>query len=109
MTKEWVRVGAVSDFSEDGVFGAKIGSSRIALYQVDEEIFATDDYCTHGFARLSRGFLEDGLIECPVHQGLFDVKTGAPKALPCTEPLQTYDTRRDGADIFVLWSESGED
>ena len=97
----WVRVGAMADFGEDGVFGAEAGGAPVAVYLVGEDVFATHDICTHGFARLSEGFLEDGLIECPLHQGLFDVKTGAPAGAPCTEPVKTFPVKVDGEDILV--------
>lgn len=98
---EWIRVGATRDFGEDGVFGATAMGRRIAVYRVDGEAYATDDICSHGRANLSEGWLEDGLIECPLHQGLFDVKTGEPKGLPCTVAITTFPARIDGEDVLV--------
>ena len=65
------------------------------------EIFATDDVCTHAYAKLSDGWLDKGEIECPLHAGRFDVKTGKATAPPCTDDLKTYPVRVSGNEIQV--------
>lgn len=56
----------------------------------------------HEYACLSDGFVIDGVIECPLHQGCFDIATGKAKRAPVTVDLQTYQTRIDGDNIFIL-------
>jgi ethylbenzene dioxygenase ferredoxin component len=69
----------------------------LAVYNVDDAIFVTDNLCTHGNARLTDGYQDGGLIECPFHGGSFDIATGAAKAFPCQVPLRTYPvTLEDG-------------
>jgi nitrite reductase/ring-hydroxylating ferredoxin subunit len=41
------------------------------------------------------------LIECPLHQGLFDVRTGEAMGPPCVEPVRTFAVRRDGEELLV--------
>lgn len=65
----------------------------IALVRVGERTYALHDECTHEDAPLSDGFVEDGCIECPLHQGRFDLASGAAMRLPCTVPVRTYPTR----------------
>lgn len=71
---------------------------RLAIYNVDGSIYATDDRCTHGNASLAdEGTLEGCIIECGLHFGAFDVRTGNPVAAPCKQPLRTYPVEiRDG-------------
>ena len=71
-----------SDVPQDDVIGVVVAGRDIALYGVDGEVFATDNICTHGHARLCEGFLEGHEIECPLHQGRFDVRTGMPTCAP---------------------------
>jgi len=78
------------DLNPDEPYATTVGSEQIALYLVDGEVYATHNVCTHQFALLSDGFLEDGCIECPLHQGKFDVKTGAALCAPVTAPVKTY-------------------
>ena len=99
---DWIKVGVMADFDEDDVFGADANGTPVAVYRVDGEVFATHDICTHGRARLSEGYLEDGLIECPLHQGLFDVKTGAPAGAPCTEAVKAFPVMIEGEEIMVM-------
>ncbi len=55
--------------------------------------------CTHAYARLSDGWLDRSEIECPLHAGRFDVKTGAATAPPCVDPIKTYEIRQVGDDL----------
>jgi nitrite reductase/ring-hydroxylating ferredoxin subunit len=78
-----------------------VGDHEIALYGVDGEIYATDAICTHAYARLIDGYVEDGQIECPAHGGSFDIRTGKVIREPCTEPLRTYPVKIDGDTVLV--------
>lgn len=95
---KWVRVADADDVSEGEPLGIVVADREIALFRVGTEIYATSNICTHGLARLSDGYQEGSLIECPLHQGQFDVRTGACAILPVTEDLRTYPARtRNGA------------
>ena len=72
----WTKVAAAADLKERGVMDAEVNGEEIALYWVDDAPYATANICTHAFARLSEGYLDGDCIECPVHQALFNVKTG---------------------------------
>ena len=68
----------------------------IAVYNVDGEFYATDDVCTHGEVSLSEGVVDGDIIECPMHGGAFEIKTGQPAELPCVLALRTYRVTVDG-------------
>ena len=72
----WHHLCAAAKLSEGEPLGFKLGDCRVALYRVDDDIFATDDVCSHAFALLSSGFLEGHVIECPLHGAMFDVRDG---------------------------------
>ncbi|HXT38286.1 MAG TPA: bifunctional 3-phenylpropionate/cinnamic acid dioxygenase ferredoxin subunit [Chloroflexota bacterium] len=78
-----------------------VGSERIALFNVDGAIYATDDTCSHAQASLSDGWLEDNEITCPLHGAIFDVTTGQPLTLPATKPVRTYEVHIEGDDIYL--------
>ncbi len=83
------------------VVGVQVGGKEIALYEVEGEVFATDNICTHGHARMSDGFLEGREIECPLHQGKFDVCTGAALCAPLTENIKTYAVRIENMRVML--------
>lgn len=75
-TITWIDAAAVDDVPADDVIGIDVQGRDIALYGTEDGIHATDNICTHGHARLCDGFLEGHEIECPLHQGRFDVRDG---------------------------------
>jgi nitrite reductase/ring-hydroxylating ferredoxin subunit len=91
----------LDDLNADEPYAATIENEQIALYLVDGEVYATHNVCTHQFALLSDGFLEDGCIECPLHQGKFDVKTGAALCAPVTVPIRTYKVQIEKGAVMV--------
>lgn len=97
----WIDAASEAEVPDDDVIGLQVGEHNIALYKVDGSVFATDNICTHGHARLCDGFLDGHEIECPLHQGKFDVRNGSPTCAPVTEPLKCYPARIDGGRVFL--------
>ena len=97
----WHEVAAAEAVGEDEAMAVSVGERQIALCRNGGELFALDNVCTHQFALLSDCYIEDGCIECPLHQGRFDLKTGAALGAPVTEPVRVYPVRTDAGKIFV--------
>ena len=98
---QWTEAAAVDEVPADDVVGMQVGGRDIALYNVDGQIYATDNVCTHGHARLCEGFLEGHEIECPLHQGKFDVRNGKPSCAPVTEAIRSYPVRIEAGRVFL--------
>ncbi len=78
------------------------GGCDIALYRIGNEVFASDAMCTHGQAPLCGGFIEaDGSIECPLHQGRFDIRTGRALCPPAERDLIVHEVRVQGGRVWV--------
>ncbi|MDB5592102.1 FAD-dependent oxidoreductase [Enterovirga sp.] len=97
-----------SSLREDGVVGVELDGTPVALYRLGEEVFATHGICTHALAFLKDGWVEDGKIECPLHQGLFDIRSGKALCAPLTEPVRTFRVKVEGGDVFVDLSQPAE-
>jgi len=99
-----IRVCATGDVKPGEILGVEIdGLPKLAVYRVGDEFYCTQDMCTHGAASLSdEGDLCEYVIECTWHDGKFDIRTGKPCALPCTEPLRTFAASVDGDEVFIL-------
>jgi len=101
MSTTWIELVAVDAIPEDDVIGIDAGGKSFALYMVDGEVYVTDNICTHGNARLCDGFLEGHEIECPLHQGKFDIRNGKAMCAPLTEDVKIYPVKIEGTRIFV--------
>lgn len=102
MTSEnWIDVAAFDDVPEGDTFGASCEGRGIALYKVDGEVFATAGLCTHGAAHMCDGFLDGHEIECPLHQGRFDIRTGKALNEPLAEDIRTYAVRIADGRVLV--------
>ncbi len=98
----WVRVASASAIGEGEMLGVEAGGHSIAVYKLDGgEWCATDNVCTHAFALLTDGWLEDGVIECPLHAGRFECRTGKGLGEPIDEDLKTFAVKVEGDDVFV--------
>jgi len=97
----WTRVAAAAELKDRGVMDAEVNGEEIALYWVEETPYATENICTHAFARLSEGFLDGDCIECPVHQALFNVKTGEAVSPPAYQAVKTFPCRVEGEDVLI--------
>jgi nitrite reductase/ring-hydroxylating ferredoxin subunit len=91
----------VSDLVLEVPFPVVVADIPIALYRMNDGIFATEDVCTHGFAALTEGWIVGDVVECPLHGGAFEVRTGKAAKLPCTEDLRTFQVSVVGNDIYV--------
>jgi naphthalene 1,2-dioxygenase system ferredoxin subunit len=101
MSTTWIELVAVDAIPEDDVIGIDAGGKSFALYMVDGEVYVTDNICTHGNARLCDGFLEGHEIECPLHQGKFDIRNGKAMCAPLTEDVKTYPVKIEGTRVLV--------
>lgn len=73
----------------------------IALFNVDGQIYAIDDHCSHAEAPLSDGVVHGCEIECPLHGARFDLKTGENLTPPALEPVDTFEIKIEGDDVYI--------
>jgi naphthalene 1,2-dioxygenase system ferredoxin subunit len=97
----WHDVASLDDFAASDAIAVDIGPRQIAVYLVAGEVFATDNRCTHGDARLCDGFLEGHEIECPHHQGRFDIRTGEATGPPAKVALASYPARLEAGRVLL--------
>ena len=98
---EFHSVAKTDDLDDGEAMQVIIGRKEIAIYNLDGKFYATDDICTHAYASLADGYVEGELIECPLHGGCFDIKTGKAMTPPVSEDLKTYELKIDGEQILI--------
>ena len=98
---EWVSVADRASINEGEMKGVTTGSQEIALYNLNGEIYATDNLCTHAFAFLSDGWIDGEEVECPLHAGRFEIKTGKGLGAPIPCDIKTFPVRVTNGKIEV--------
>jgi MocE subfamily Rieske [2Fe-2S] domain protein len=98
---DWHLAGNATSFEDEDVEQLIVGSLAIAVYRAKGEFYATQDLCTHEHAYLSDGVVIDCIVECPFHQGRFDVRTGEPMGAPVIVPIKTYPVKVVDGQIYV--------
>ncbi len=91
----------ISDLEDREPYPVDIAGEEIALVLMDEEIFAINNICTHEYACLSDGYIEDDRIVCPLHLAEFEVRTGAVVEEPAETDLQTYSVVVADGKVYV--------
>lgn len=77
------------------------GVPPLAAFNIDGEVYCTSNVCTHQLAILTDGFFESDMVECPLHGGTFNVRTGAAMEFPCKIPLRTYPVIAVDGDLYI--------
>jgi nitrite reductase/ring-hydroxylating ferredoxin subunit len=101
----WTKVAIVSDVPSGEAYDAEVDGRHYALFNVDGDIHACDGICTHALAFLADGYLEGDEIECPLHAGKFNVRTGKALCGPVKKDLATYPVRIENNEILVNLAE----
>ena len=97
----FVKAAVIGDIPPGRVKTVEIGDEDVALCNVDGQIYAIADVCTHDDGPLGEGYLLGEEIECPRHGARFNVKSGEVKSLPAIIPIPTFDVKVEGDDILV--------
>jgi nitrite reductase/ring-hydroxylating ferredoxin subunit len=79
----------------------------VAVFNVDGELYAVDDTCTHDQYSLSDSYIDDDVVECALHMAKFNIRTGKVLSLPATRDLRTYPVKVAGGVVFVECDEDG--
>ena len=96
---DFITVASMNEVPLGRVKVVEVNGRRIALCNVDGELYAIDDLCTHDGGPLDQGELRGDVIECPRHGARFSVRTGKVLALPAAKPVGTYPVQVEGTEI----------
>ena len=104
MNKEdsnWVLVGSKDQIELEDVLRFDYENRTFCIYQLEDGYYATDGICTHEAVHLEDGLVMDGEIECPMHQGIFDIKTGKAISAPVCIDIKTYPVKVEADSIYI--------
>ncbi|WP_395015084.1 FAD-dependent oxidoreductase [Dongia sp.] len=97
----WFATIPLATLKEKRVIPVEVDGLRLALFDLEDGVYATSNVCTHQFALLTDGFVENGCVECPLHQGLFDIRTGKAQGSPVTKDITTYPVKIENGIVHV--------
>ncbi|MCR9136062.1 MAG: Rieske 2Fe-2S domain-containing protein [Alphaproteobacteria bacterium] len=100
--KVWQDVIAVADLERGDATPVTFGRRELAIYDTQDGITVSLARCTHGAANLCDGYFDGIHIECPLHQGLFDARTGAAKAAPARIGLKMIEARVENGIVQIF-------
>ncbi len=103
MLNEFMVVAKVAQLKDNSMINVVAEGEEILLAKIAGEVYALDDCCTHALGMLSMGELHADTceVQCPIHEGRFDLRTGEVTAPPAEEPVPAYVVRIEGDDILV--------
>jgi naphthalene 1,2-dioxygenase ferredoxin component len=99
--KNWTDVAAEADLFEGAGIAIAHGDFEIGLFKLEDGVYAIDNVCTHGHAKLCDGFVDGYIVECPFHQALFDVRDGSVTCGPATTPVKSWPLKIENGRVFL--------
>ena len=101
--KSWQDLIALDALEKGDVTPVEFQGRDFAIYDGRDGITVSFARCTHGAADLCDGYFDGRFIECPLHQGLFDARTGAPKSAPARVALRMIECRISDGMVQILF------
>ena len=98
---EWIDVAPVAELPAGSrkVIGSEIGA--IAVFNLEGELYAIEDICTHDGGELASGICVGDQIICPRHGSRFCIKTGKVLTPPALEDIETFPVRIENGTVQV--------
>lgn len=97
----WVLATKYSELEERGVVVFVHCNCPIAVFLLEDGVYAIDDTCSHAAVSLSGGKVEGGVVECPRHGARFDIRTGKNLCFPAVRPVRSYPVKVEGGEVYV--------
>lgn len=89
----WYFACASDELVKDKPKGVKIEGVPMVIVRKDDGVFAIFGICSHSHVFLMKGYVDGHTLECPIHEGVFDLKNGKCLAAPPKRDLDSYETR----------------
>ena len=99
--ENWHLVGTTDNMEVEDILRFDHGDKTFCIYMLEDGFYATDGICTHEVVHLEDGIVMDNEVECPMHQGVFDIKTGKAVSPPACDDLKTYPVKVEDNNIYI--------
>ena len=99
--ENWHLVGTTDNMEVEDILRFDHEDKTFCIYMLEDGFYATDGICTHETVHLEDGIVMDNEVECPMHQGVFDIKTGKAVSPPACDDLKTYPVKVEDNNIYI--------
>jgi nitrite reductase/ring-hydroxylating ferredoxin subunit len=101
---QWIKVCDKTSLKNGDLLDFDFDDKRFLISVAGDKVYATDRICTHAYADLSTGFMNENekTITCPLHMSIFKLEDGTPQNLPAEEPLKTYKVKIQDNWVYIL-------
>ena len=89
------------DLADGALAAFDVCETWVALAEVEGEVYAVADLCTHAGCSLAKGDRDGTTITCSCHGSQFDVTTGKVLRGPAAEPLDSYRVKIERGVVYV--------
>ena len=98
----FVKVAKLNEIPHNASKLVEMQDVRVALFNLDGQLYAIEDVCTHDGGPLVEGEIVNGCeVECPRHGARFDIRSGRAVRFPAFEATNTFEVRVDGDDVWI--------
>lgn len=102
----WINVCEFDAIDDEDVVRFDHAGKTYAVYRYDDKVYATDGLCTHEKIHLADGLVMEHVIECPKHNGRFDIRDGRALGAPVCVHLRTWPVRVQDGQVQIDISEA---
>ena len=99
--ENWIQACATDDIDDEDLLRFDHDDKTYCIYNTPDGFFATNGYCTHEDEHLENGIVIDCVIECPLHQGRFDVRNGKALSAPVCVDLKTWPVKVEQGKVYI--------
>lgn len=100
----WVKLHNANSLNNGDLISFDYNNRKLLIAKTKDQIYITDGICTHEYADLSTGFLneEEKTVTCPLHLSIFKLDSGMPQNPPAKAPLKTYKVKIEDNWVYAL-------
>jgi 3-phenylpropionate/trans-cinnamate dioxygenase ferredoxin subunit len=101
---EWIKICEIGSLKNGDLVDFDYEDKKILIAKAEDELYATDRICTHAYADLSMGFMNESekTVTCPLHMSSFKLADGVPQNLPAEQPLRKYNLKVQDNWVYIL-------
>lgn len=97
----FVAVAGLEQITENRVHCFEIEGVRVVLCNVDGDIYAVENRCSHAESTFDKGRVRRHKLLCPLHGAIFDVRDGSVLGAPAFSPIKSYPVLVEDGQVYV--------